>query len=213
VTKGKIGLFGGTFDPVHSGHMQLAEAAREEFGFDLVVFIPAGQPPHKDKTTILSFKHRVAMLKIACEGRSGFECNAIEGSLATPSYTIDTLEELLSHYGTGMQLYFLIGVDAFMDILTWKSYQAVLKLINIIISRRQGSDESSLKDLLSRLGYSGQGNLWQGENGLKDIFILQYTPDNISSSSIRENIKKGKACKACMPKNVLDYIDLNKLYR
>ena len=115
MTTRKIGLLGGTFDPIHYGHLQLAESALVECKLDKVVFIPSALPPHKNGAVITSFRHRLAMLSLAGQGFNGFECNAIEGDLPKPSYTIDTLRELLKHYKSDCQLYFMIGADAFLD--------------------------------------------------------------------------------------------------
>jgi len=213
VNEEKIGLFGGTFDPVHLGHMQMAEAAMKEFDLDRIAFIPSAQPPHKDTTTISSFAHRVTMLEIACAEKSCFEFNTIEDKLPAPSYTIDTLMVLFEHFGHQSQLFFLIGTDAFLEILTWKEYEKILKLINIIIAPRRGADQSPLADLLFRLGYSNQGDRWVGEGGLKDICFLRAIPDAISSSAIRDKIRLGEDCSRLMPNKVFDYIKSHRLYK
>lgn len=191
----------------------MANAALSEFDLDSVAFIPASQPPHKDTASISSFDHRVAMLNLVCADTDMFQCNAIEGGLATPSYTIDTLVELLEFYGPGSELFFLIGVDAFIDILTWKAYQDILKLINLIVFRRQGLNKLDLVSFFSTLGYSGQGNHWHGNKEQKDIYITQYTPDNVSSSAIRKKIQTGQQCTEFLNGNVFDYIIRNGLYR
>jgi nicotinate-nucleotide adenylyltransferase len=209
----KIGLLGGTFDPIHYGHIQLAETAVDECGLDQVVFLPAAQPPHKDGALITSFKHRLAMLRLACQERKGFACNAIEGILPRPSYTIDTLQALRNHYQAHCQLYFMIGADAFLDILTWKSPREVLHSVNIILSQRKGYQSEQLAQLLKKLGYRGSGNLWYDKEEKKEIYILQKCPDALSSSAIRTMIKKGESVERFLPQVVLLYIQKHTLYK
>lgn len=213
MTLRKIGLLGGTFDPVHFGHLQLAESALKECGLDKVVFIPSAQPPHKNCASVTTFRHRLAMLMLAGEGRNGFECNAIEGILPKPSYTIDTLQALRKHYKNDCQLYFMIGADAFLDILTWKSPQELLHSANIILSQRKGYKGTQLSDLLKRLGYRAGDGSWHGDDGKKDIFILEKMPEDISSSGIRAKIRKGESVERFLPKQVIEYIQKHKLYQ
>jgi len=213
VTLEKIGLLGGTFDPVHYGHLQLAESALEEFGLDKVVLIPAAQPPHKNGLSITPFRHRLAMLTLAGEGISGFECSPIEATLPKPSYTIDTLRELRKHYKGDCRLYFMIGADAFLDILTWKSHQEVLHSVNIILSRRKGYSGGELAVLLKKLGYNDNEGSWHGDDGKKDIYILKRIPDDHSSSAIRAMIEKGQSVQRFLPRSVIEYIQKNKLYQ
>lgn len=217
MTSKKIGLLGGTFDPVHYGHLQLAESALTECGLDKVVFIPAAEPPHKNSTAITSFGHRLAMLELATSGLKGFECNAIEGLLPKPSYTIDTLRVLQRHYRkayhNNYQLYFMIGADAFLDILSWKSHQDVLRSVHIILSHRKGYMGERLADLLRKLGYKASQNLWRAAGGKKDIYILEKTPSEQSSSGIRAMISKGQSVERFLPPSVMLYIEKNKLYR
>ncbi len=213
----KIGLLGGTFDPVHFGHLQLAESALLECGLDKVVFIPAAEPPHKNSTAVSSFRHRLAMLELAIQGRKGFECNAIEELLPKPSYTIDTLRVLQNHYRKYYHgdylLYFMIGADAFLDILSWKTHREVLCSVHIILSHRQGYIDERLADLLKNLKYTAGQGLWHAEDGKKDIYILERMPDEQSSSGIRAKIGKGQSVVRLLPPAVMLYIEKNRLYQ
>lgn len=209
----KIGLLGGTFDPVHYGHLQLAESAILECGLDQVVFIPAAQPPHKDSAAVSSFVHRQAMLELATESRQQFVCNPIEGILSRPSYTIDTLKVLQDLYYADHCLYFMIGADAFLDILSWKSHLEVLRSVHIILSKRKGYTGEPLTNLLRSLGYRQKHGLWHATDGKKDIFILQQIPDGQSSSKIRSMIGKGVPVEHFLPPSVMLYIQENKLYQ
>lgn len=208
----KIGLLGGTFDPVHSGHLQLAESVLQECTLDKVVFIPSAEPPHKDGTTVTSYEHRVAMLELIIQGRKEFECNTIEGQLPKPSYTIDTLEVLVKQYSSNVRLFFIIGADAFLDIVTWKSYQKIPQLVRIIVSQRKGSLSTKLYDMLKRLGYIEYENSWRGQEQRKDITILRSTPADISSSKIRSMVRSGKSIQQVMPEPVVEYIKRHTLY-
>ncbi len=217
MTANKIGLLGGTFDPVHYGHLQLAESALVECALDKVVFIPAAEPPHKNNTAVSSFGHRLAMLELATRGMKGFECNAIEGLLPKPSYTIDTLRVLQKHYRKAYlndyQLYFMIGADAFLEILSWKSHRDVLRAVHIILSRRKGYKGERLADLLQSLGYTARQGCWHADDGKKDIYILDRTPGEQSSSGIRAMIAKGQSVEQFLPPSVMLYIEKNKLYQ
>jgi nicotinate-nucleotide adenylyltransferase len=208
----KIGLLGGTFDPVHYGHLQFAEAALQEYRLDKVVFLPSADPPHKNGASITAFRHRLAMLILAGQGRQGFECNAIEERLGKPSYTIDTLRELQKHYKVDCRLYFMIGADAFLDFLTWKSHQHILQAVDIIIALRKGYNVDQLTLMLKKLGYKANDGYWTAGGGKQDIHILQRTPDAHSSSAIREMIAKGALADRFLPEAVIEYIRKNKLY-
>lgn len=213
MTLKKIGLLGGTFDPVHYGHLQFAESALAECRLDKVVFLPSAEPPHKNGTSITSFSHRLAMLSLAGQGMNGFECDPIEATLPKPSYTIDTLRELRKQYRGNYRLYFMIGADAFLDILTWKSYQEVLHSVDIVLSRRNGYKDGRLIVLLKQLGYKATNSAWRGKDGKKDIYILQKTPDDHSSSVIRAMIGRGESVQRYLPESVMKYIEKNKLYQ
>jgi len=212
VTIRKIGLLGGTFDPVHYGHLQLAAAAKEECHLDKVVFIPSAQPPHKNCSSISSFKDRLAMLVLAGADKDGYECNTIEEELPKPSYTIDTLRALRRQYEADCRLYFMIGADAFLDILTWKSYGEILTSVNIILSKRKGYRAKELYALFDQLGYTKRGNTWCGGEEKKNIIILAKTPVDQSSSVIRAKIASNDSVEQLLPGSVLAYIQKNGLY-
>lgn len=209
----KIGVLGGTFDPVHYGHLQLAESALEECGLDKVLFIPAALPPHKDGASVTSFAHRAAMLQLASKTSSRFTCDLIESRLPKPSYTIDTLQQLQKTYGQQVRLFFILGADAFLDIATWKSYQSLLDLVTVIISLREGYQSRVLLQLLGELGYEKQGGNRYRKDSAREVCILNSTPAAVSSSSIRSMIRQGEPVHNLIPPNVERYIQKYMLYQ
>jgi nicotinate-nucleotide adenylyltransferase len=133
----KLAIFGGTFDPVHLGHLALAREAAERFQFDRVLFVPANHPPHKSGFTHASYVHRVRMLELACEGEPRFEVSRLEEGTAR-SYSIDTIEKLRATLAAGDELYFLIGADAFAEIRTWFRWRDVARLVRFLVVSRPG---------------------------------------------------------------------------
>lgn len=211
-----VGLLGGTFDPIHDGHLQLANAARTEFGLEKVLLIPAAGPPHKSQSDVTAFHHRKRMLQLALKGSTYVQPCFIEGELPVPSYTIDTVRFLLKRDGGSINYSFIIGVDAFADLLSWKEYYQLLTLVNLIVARRKGfSRQASLDNIAVQLGYNQDlsNSRWVAAGELKDIFFLDSQPDNISSSDIRSKLRSGEREVTGVRPEVLQYIRKNGLYR
>jgi len=209
----KTGVLGGTFDPVHLSHLELAETARVEFDLGRVILVPAAVPPHKLEARITPFQHRVKMVEIACELHDAFECSSIEGGMPEPSYTIDTIKALLDQLGKGNTLYFIIGSDAFLEILTWKSYKEILHLVSLLVSRRKGVDETELSDLATTLSYAViDKSIWTSKDGGKDICFLRDTPAYLSSTIVKQYIDDDQMMKSIIPEKVVEYIRENNLY-
>lgn len=133
----RICLFGGTFDPIHNAHLQIAQEARKGFGLDTVLFVPAANPPHKDGTHLTPFDERFRMVQLACEPYPEFLASRLEEG-EERSYTIDTLERFRPRLKPGDELFFLIGADAFDELKTWKRWQDVLNLTRFIVVSRPG---------------------------------------------------------------------------
>ncbi len=204
---------GGTFDPVHSSHLELAEIAYDEFSLDKVLFIPSAVPPHKLVTRVTSFEHRVRMVEIACGSRINFECSKIEGEMARPSYTVDTIKALLAGMDREKILYFIVGSDAFLDILTWKSYKEILRLVSLLVSRRKGVDKAELSDLAATLAYdTTEKSVWSSRKGSKDIFFLKQNPAPLSSTRVKKYIRDELMLEKIIPEEVAEYIRENGLY-
>jgi nicotinate-nucleotide adenylyltransferase len=210
----RIGLLGGTFDPVHNGHLQIAEIAQDFCDLQEVRFIPTAVPPHKNLQAIASFNHRARMIQLALVGKPDFRLSTIEASLPEPSYTIDTLQYLHTHAKNATDFFFIIGADAFLDITTWKLHQTVLRAAHFVILGRAGYDSSIVKELIKKLGYEPNDSslIWQHSSFQKKIFFPVMAIMNISSSDIRQGIKKNEPDLKAVPTAVLDYIQTHNLY-
>lgn len=210
----RIGIFGGTFDPIHNGHLRLAEAAVLECGLERILFLPTAYPPHKEPEHLTLFQHRFEMLRLALEGREHFECSRIEESLPPPSYTIDTVHFLKKSLDPGTDMYFLIGIDAFLEICTWKDYNELLKSIFFVVSERDGVLDEQKNSLAQALGYRQESHHWKSIAGDKnEIRFLHQSPLVVSSSGIRERMKCGKTIAGLVPPQVHEYILKHGLYR
>lgn len=207
----RIGVFGGTFDPIHFGHLQLAEQAIKEVKLSKLLFIPAAKPPHKNGI-ITPIEHRIAMLELVCSRSEHFSCSRIEAELPKPSYTVDTLVELIKRYPGDAELYFIIGGDAFLDLMTWKSYTEILSMVQIVVSPRIGYSNQRIYAFLDRIGYTEINRKWQGEDGRKDIFLLSEPPQDVCSSKVKEVIAKGSDTTTILPEVIAGYIKENSLY-
>ena len=224
-----IALFGGTFDPIHRGHVIVARAAAAKFGLKQVWFIPADIPPHKQKTPILPFYHRYAMVALALAGEKAFVPSLLEaadpatdGSRRQPSYSIDTVRRVKAMLGKSDHLYFLIGMDAFKDIAKWHEAGALLGECDFIVAARPGY---SLADVASSL----PGELRPGVAVTKlfrrrkmegplvlpgaTLHMLPETHENVSATQIRAAVGRGGALKRLVPDAVAEYIQKEQLYR
>lgn len=210
--KKRIGLLGGTFDPIHFGHLQLAEIALTRCDLHQVLFIPAASPPHKNARDITHFKHRVEMITRALTGKKDFELSLLEASLPVPSYTIDTITFLVQNQKEDEELFFILGEDAFLEIGSWKAYQKLLSLTNFIVSGRSGYSPEYFQSVALSLGYFLKGQIWSDQSGKREIIFLPTATDNISSSAVREKIRKKKPLHGFIPENVINYIKKNSLY-
>lgn len=187
----KIALFGGTFDPIHNAHLRVAMEAADRFGFKRVLFVTAANPPHKPAGSTTSYEHRHRMVEIACAADPRFEPSRLEDR-AGQSYSIDTIERLMTEMGPRDELYFLIGADAFAEIGSWRRSEDVLKLVRFVV--------------VSRPGY--QYPIPEGAR----VERLETLALQISSSEIRRHLDEGKAA-VDLPPSVLDYIRTQKLYQ
>lgn len=207
----RIGVFGGTFDPVHNGHLQLAHLAIKEVGLEQLLFIPAAQPPHKNRV-LTPIKHRVAMLEIVCRDSDNLVCSSIESSLPKPSYTVDTLSELQKRFPESTDFFFIIGSDAFVDLMTWKAYLTLLSMVQIVVSPRAGYSDHFLHSFLNTIGYTHTDNRWSAEYPKKDITLLSRPPQGVSSSDVRKILANNGDTTTMLHPDVSLYIQKNNLY-
>lgn len=206
----RIGILGGTFNPVHLGHLRAAEEVREKFRLNIIYFIPCNKPPHKTSTELLPAKIRFKMLKDAIKGHPYFQCSDIEIKRGGKSYSIDTIKYFLSKGINGSQLYFILGDDSFAEFKTWKNYREFIELCNMIIIKRPGYKGALLKknlplDLFKRLRYNKKTRCYETESKTR-IYITEIMGLNISSTMIRELIRNGKSVRYLVPDNVIELL-------
>ncbi len=200
---GKIGILGGTFNPVHNGHLIVAEAVREQVRLDRVLFIPAGTPPHKSIKEVAPADHRYAMVKCAIESNACFEASHIEIDRAGYTYSIDTLASLKAIYTEKTEFYFIIGADVVPELVTWKDSDRVLEMCRFIAVLRPGNGKEAFKLHIDELTSRKQAKIITVEAPLIDI----------SSTTIRERVMDGKSIKYLVPECVEKYILDNELYK
>jgi len=199
---GGIGIMGGTFDPVHFGHLVTAEGARHDFGLEKVVFVPAACPPHKDPGYILAAAHRLRMTALAVASNPYFSVSALEVERRGPSYTIDTVREMQAAH-PGRAIYFITGADAVLEILTWKNVEELLGMCFFIAATRPGYQ---LENLRGRLAGLPPGQVAR-------IHSLPVPALAISSTDIRQRVREGRPIKYLLPEAVEGYIQREGLYR
>jgi len=213
----RVGILGGTFDPVHNGHLAIAEAVRQALALSSILFVPAFLPPHKPTYTISPFPHRAAMLELAVAGHPGFSVSRLEAEREGPSYSIDTLRTLAHGLDKDVHLFFIIGMDAFAEIHTWKAHRELLDYASfVVIGRPDHCQQSCGQTVATHFpGYTFAENqrCWQGEPGRGAIYPVAMAPVKVSSTEIREAIRQGRSVQALVPAAVADYIDAQGLYR
>jgi len=213
----KWGLFGGTFNPIHLGHLRCAEEVREMFALDKVVFVPAALPPLKDAQDILPFHHREQMIKLSIRSNLSFSVTDVEHKREGKSYTIDTVRHFIDTFPDPTELYFVLGQDAFDDITQWKEWDTLLTLCHFVVMTRPGYRGKNLADIItdnfaSRFTYDGETKGYRGPTG-KSIFFRKLTFLDISASDIRNRVKQEQSIMFLVPDPVRHYILDNSLYR
>lgn len=209
-----IGVMGGTFDPIHFGHLRLAEEMAEGLGLEQVLFIPAGQPPHRDAPHAAA-SHRLEMVRRAIAGNPRFAADAREVESPRPSYMVDTLAALRAELGFEQPLWLLLGADAFLGLPSWHEWRQLFDLAHIAVAARPGAqllqsdampvilkDEVSQRQLATGSA-SGPGGR---------VLLRQMTPLDISATAIRETLARHGSARYLLPDAVLDYIHEHQLY-
>jgi nicotinate-nucleotide adenylyltransferase len=211
----RVGVFGGTFDPIHLGHLRCAEEARELLTLDRVLFIPLADPPHKTRR-ITPASHRLAMVKLAIRDQPAFRASSIELARRGKSYTIDTLRTLHTRL-PGARTTLLVGLDAFREIDTWKDYRTLLGLTDIAVWTRPPGRVGTARTLLP---VAARGDFCYGSSQSElvhhtgtRIRFLTVTALDISASAIRQRIRRGRSVRYLMPAAVERYLVREGLYR
>ena len=214
----RIGLLGGTFNPVHLGHLRAAEEVRLKFRLNQVLFIPSYIPPHKQTTDIAPPEDRFAMVELALRPYPQLIASALEIEARERSYSVITLNKLRAIY-LDARIFFILGVDAFLEIETWKSYREVLEQCRFIVISRPGFDLAGARKVLPA-EYSRKIGKWKrpgpvGEDWLARfrIFLVPIKALAISSTEIRRRVKAGRSIHGLVPGPVEEYIRNKKLYQ
>lgn len=216
----KVGIFGGTFNPIHYGHLRAAEEVRERLRMDRILFIPSGSPPLKTKE-IAEARHRYEMTRLAILNNPFFELSDIECRRTGRSYTVNTVEELRKA-GPHTEFYFILGIEAFLDIPNWRQPERLVAFTDFIIISRPAFrfidlqtspylkiKKSALKDLDNSVTEICMTAL----KSERKVFLLRLTPIGVSSTEIRGLIKQDKSVKYLLPPDVQSYIITNGLYK
>jgi nicotinate-nucleotide adenylyltransferase len=216
--KERMGLLGGTFNPVHEGHVRAAREVQQRFGLDRILFIPSYIPPHKRTRDMASPEDRYAMVELAVLGNPHFLASSIEIEAKQKSYSIITLNKIKKTYPDAW-VFFILGIDAFLEIETWKSYQEVLEQCHFIVTSRPGYLLAEARNVLPEafaarileVGDSGP----VGEELFRRfrIFLLSIQALDVSSTEIRRRIRQGQSVKGFVPEAVEVYIKKEKLYQ
>jgi nicotinate-nucleotide adenylyltransferase len=207
-----IGIFGGTFDPIHMGHLRVAEEIREIFSLENIYFVPGGIPPHKRRRRTTAAEERLRMLKAAVKGNRFFRVSEIETKRSGPSYTIDTLKAFEKRFD---ELYFLIGIDAFSQIDTWHLYQELFYHTNFVVMTRPSGKKQTIPEMLpvdvQREIKKSNDTMCMHKSG-KKIYLHDITQIDISSTKIKELLKRHRSIRYLVPASVEKIIAERGLY-
>jgi len=195
----RLGVMGGTFDPLHWAHLVMAEEAKNAFGLQKVLFIPTGQPPHKSDLSVSDAEHRYAMALLGTAQNPAFEVSRIEIERQGPSYTVDTIKTLKHFYGESTDIFFLVGADEALDIVNWHEADQLPNLATFLVAPRPGF---GLAELESRLP----------AHFTASMKLLSMPPVDISSIDLRARMAEGKSIKYLVPESVEAYILKHRLY-
>lgn len=217
----RVGLLGGTFNPVHNGHLAIARQTRDALGLERVVLIPTGDPPHKPHEHLASAKDRYEMVRLAIASDPFLSISDVDVRRSGKSYSIDTVRILQAEYGIGTQLYFLIGLDAFLEFPTWRDPETLLTLCSFVILSRPGLSFQALSSLplIPRLPQASLVDLDAGRSvrldvsvGSQSLICLRLPPSNVSASEIRARLAQGTSTANLLPPTVESYILQHHIY-
>jgi nicotinate-nucleotide adenylyltransferase len=219
----RIGLFGGTFNPIHRCHLTIALQVKERLSLDRILFIPTGDPPHKSSTSLAEARHRLAMVRSAIEGMPGLMISEVEIHRPTKSYSIETVRALQDEWGPEADLFFITGLDAFLELHTWREAATLLRLCHFVVVPRPPSRFADLSSmpLLPPLDPSALAALDRNRDDRLEVAVpdgpgltlLALPPCEASASEIREKLRKGLTSSNLLPASVESYIIRHRLYQ
>ena len=213
----RVAVLGGSFNPIHHGHLLLADEILEILGVDRVLFVPAAVPPHKASADLAPAADRFAMVQLAIAGHPGFAVSDLELRRPGPSYTVDTLRELSA---SGDELFFVIGSETFLDLLTWREPRQVAALARLVVIPRAGSSfdpQSAAAQKVLReigIGESGFAHVSPGTGPPpRAVLIAHVTSLPISASDLRRRVRMGRSLDFRLPPAVIEYVRRHRLYQ
>jgi len=215
----RIGAYGGTFDPVHSGHIEVAREIVRNFDLDQLLIIPAHRPPHKGSRPIADAYHRFTMAVLASLDEPGVLVSTIELESPERPYTFETIDRLQSAFGGGTRLYFVMGADQFEEINTWREPSRLLSSVDLIVVTRPGHDvgsshlEERFRSTIIDLRESERQRVSAGDAGEHHIYLTSYVYTDVSSTEIRRRVRDGESIDGLTPPRVAEYIRKYELYR
>jgi len=214
----RIGVYGGTFDPVHNGHFKVAEAVSNAFALDRMLFVPAFTPPHKRKQIISSPFHRMAMLALATAYSPAMFISTVELEAPSQPYTIETLGRLQAELHP-VRLFFIMGADSLRDVPTWREYEEILSEYDVVVATRPGchgfENDQKLATRLENRIKDLRGGVYPSNEDLKSprIYLTDYVTVDLSATIIREAVQQGRSIDDMVPPPVAAYIEKYQLYR
>ena len=209
----RVAVFGGSFNPIHHGHLLLADEMIEALALDRVLFVPAGQPPHKPPSAVAPAADRHAMVKLATADHPRFAVSDLELRRPGPSYTVDTLEALAA---SGDRLLLLIGSETFLDLLSWRTPRRIAELAQLVVVPRTGSafdpDSAAAQKVLREIGADGFAAVPGTAGSARAVLIAHVTSLPLSASDLRRRAREGRSLAFRLPDAVVDYIRTHRLY-
>ena len=210
----RVGLFGGSYNPIHFGHLRAAEEVREMLKLDLVYFIPASSPPHKSEGELAPGEHRLQMVRLATKGNRHFMVSDVEIRRAGRSYTIDTAKHFAATMRHQASIFILMGSDQFMELETWKECDELVRLCSIAVHTRLNEGEMALRvslAALNRFGYIREQDHYVNPSG-QTLSFVQTTFFPISATQIRTKVQNNESINYLLPGDVVDYLRRHALY-
>jgi nicotinate-nucleotide adenylyltransferase len=211
----RVGLLGGSFNPIHFGHLRAAEEVREALNLDLIYFVPAALPPHKSAEGLALPEHRLAMVRLATKGNRHFMVSDVEIRRAGRSYTIDTVRHFLAMLRGPSVLFLMMGSDAFAELDTWKDCDELVRLSSLVVHTREAAGDTAPPRIslaaLRRFGYSKRDDHYVHPDG-QTLSFVATTIFPVSATLIREKLQRRRSVRYLMPSDVVDYIQRHGLY-